>query len=170
MAAEATRGLSGVWGSSASDVFAVGSSGLILHYDGTSWTPMPLQSAGQPEDLRRVWGSSGTDVFAVGGSTLLHYDGTRWSPEILRKPVNGDGLRDVWGRSGSDVYVVVDGYAIGREGAIFHYNGVGWQEFASWTSRRLSRVWGTPGGDLLAVGPAGVDAGDGIGFILRWRP
>ncbi|MCJ7744191.1 MAG: hypothetical protein MUO99_06480, partial [Dehalococcoidales bacterium] len=32
-----TSGLFGVWGSSASDVFAVGGVGTILHYDGKSW-------------------------------------------------------------------------------------------------------------------------------------
>ena len=28
-----------VWGSSASDVHAVGAGGSILHYDGSTWTP-----------------------------------------------------------------------------------------------------------------------------------
>ena len=30
----------GVWGSSRQDVFAVGSGGIILHYNGVSWRPM----------------------------------------------------------------------------------------------------------------------------------
>ena len=29
-----------VWGSSPSDVFVVGDNSTILHYDGTSWSPM----------------------------------------------------------------------------------------------------------------------------------
>jgi hypothetical protein len=33
-----TEDLYGVWGSSASDVFAVGWNGTILHYDGSTWT------------------------------------------------------------------------------------------------------------------------------------
>ncbi len=32
--------LSGVWGSSSSDVFAVGAGNTILHYDGREWSPM----------------------------------------------------------------------------------------------------------------------------------
>ena len=33
--------LAAVWGSSASDVWAVGSGGTIIHYDGKTWTPTP---------------------------------------------------------------------------------------------------------------------------------
>jgi hypothetical protein len=65
--------LLGVWGSSGSDVFAVGGSGTILHYDGSSWSSM---SSGTSNHLGGVWGSSGSDVFAVGeGGTVLHYSG-----------------------------------------------------------------------------------------------
>jgi hypothetical protein len=32
--------LHGVWGSSGSDVFAVGWDGTIVHYDGSSWSSM----------------------------------------------------------------------------------------------------------------------------------
>jgi len=63
--------LYGVWGSSGNDVFAVGSDGNILHYDGSSWTPM---TSGTANALDGVWGSSGNDVFAVGsGGNILHY-------------------------------------------------------------------------------------------------
>jgi hypothetical protein len=65
--------LQGVWGSSGSDVFAVGSGGTILHYDGTGWSAM---SSGTNGLLGGVWGSSGSDVFAVGlHGTILHYGG-----------------------------------------------------------------------------------------------
>ena len=56
--------LSGVWGSSANDVIAVGQYGTILHYDGTRWSPMP--TSGTWQWLTSVWGSSANDVFAVG--------------------------------------------------------------------------------------------------------
>ena len=62
-----------MWGSSGSDVFAVGEDGTILHYDGSGWSAM---SSGTTNELYGVWGSSGSDVFAVGdGGTILHYDG-----------------------------------------------------------------------------------------------
>ena len=53
----------GVWGSSNSDVFAVGDGGTILHYDGSTWTTM---NSGTNYSLTGVWGSTSSDVFAVG--------------------------------------------------------------------------------------------------------
>ena len=65
--------LRGVWCYSASDVFAVGWDGTILHYDGSSWN---LMNSGTDSILEGVWGSSSSDVFAVGnGGTILHYAG-----------------------------------------------------------------------------------------------
>jgi hypothetical protein len=40
MASGTTNFLRGVWGSSSSDIFAVGWVETILHYDGHKWIPM----------------------------------------------------------------------------------------------------------------------------------
>src|SRR5690242_14196981 len=59
----------GIWGTSASDVWAVGLSegftdlGLISHYNGTSWSTLRTDVS---EVLTDVWGSSPSDVWAVG--------------------------------------------------------------------------------------------------------
>ena len=37
--------LYGVWGSGPKDVFAVGSNGTILHYDGRAWKPLTSGTA-----------------------------------------------------------------------------------------------------------------------------
>jgi hypothetical protein len=72
-----TNDLYGVWGSSGTDVFAVGSVGMLLHYDGNDWTPM---NSGTTENLFGIWGSSSSDVFAVGSNgTILHHDGVSGS-------------------------------------------------------------------------------------------
>jgi hypothetical protein len=56
-----------VWGTSASDVYAVGA-GTLLHFDGGSWT----ESLAATQRLGGVWGSSPTEVFAAGsGGTVL---------------------------------------------------------------------------------------------------
>jgi hypothetical protein len=61
--------LDDIWGSSPSDVFAVGDRGTILHFDGTAWSVVTPTT----NELLGVWGSSPADVFAVGfGGTILH--------------------------------------------------------------------------------------------------
>ena len=106
MASDTDACLSGVWGASPSDVFAVGETakytGTVLHYDGTSWTTM----ASTPELLIGVWGASPSDVFAVGviqdgnasGPEIAHYDGTFWT-EMTSPNYH---LYAVWGTSPAD--------------------------------------------------------------------
>ena len=54
--------LSDIWGTSPSDVFAVGDRGLILHYDGTMWTGSHHGAA----ELLAVAGLNAGDVYTVG--------------------------------------------------------------------------------------------------------
>jgi hypothetical protein len=105
--------LYGVWGSSGSDVFAVGYGGTILHYDGATWSPM---NSGTSSSLYGVWGDSGKDAFVVGyPGTILHYDGATWS---AMSSGTSHWLNGVWGSSGHDVF------AVGEGGTILHYSGV----------------------------------------------
>src|SRR5438034_1171071 len=136
-----TQVLYGVWGSGRKDVFAVGTGGTILHYDGTSWT---VQPSGTPQVLYGVWGSRGTDVFAVGdGGTILHYNGTSWTvqPSGTSAYLNG-----VWGTGGTDVF------AVGEGGTILHYDGTSWTVQPNGMPQVLYGVWGSGGTDVFAVG------------------
>lgn len=49
--------LYGVWGSSGNDVFALGHSGTIRHYDGTGWTDM---TSGTTNSFKGIWAVPGT--------------------------------------------------------------------------------------------------------------
>jgi hypothetical protein len=70
--------LFGTWGSSPSDMWAVGNHGTVLHFDGSVVTTSLRTLA----DFRDVWGTGPADVWVVGtGGTVVHYDGTG-SPEI----------------------------------------------------------------------------------------
>jgi photosystem II stability/assembly factor-like uncharacterized protein len=140
-----TQTLYGVWGSSPSDIFAVGEGGTILHYDGTRWWP---QISSTFETLYAVGGTSATDVYAVGArGTIVHYDGSMWQ---TARPYLGPeyDLRAVWAASPADVFVV------GDYGTILHYDGVGWSPQPSYTNRDLEAVWGRSGKEVYAVGGA----------------
>ena len=114
--------LKGVWGSSSSDVFAVGSmvgyyrTDTIIHYDGANWTPM--LDSNTAWRLYDVWGSSSSDVYAVGDDgTILHYDGSTWSEMESGTSKN---LHGIWGSSDSNVFAVGGNEEL-TEGIILHY-------------------------------------------------
>jgi hypothetical protein len=52
-----------VWAASASSVWAVGQSGTIVTYNGSTWTP---SISGCRSFLYGVWGTTATDLWAVG--------------------------------------------------------------------------------------------------------
>jgi len=101
--------LRGVWGTSATDVFAVGDKGTIIHYDGTKWS---LMDSGLTDsdyvdyvELNDVFGFSSNDVYVVGENfdpLILHYDGLFWSslPWALNAPnvsLFPYAFRHIWG-------------------------------------------------------------------------
>ncbi|RPJ61789.1 MAG: hypothetical protein EHM23_05675 [Acidobacteria bacterium] len=136
--------LNEIWGSSNSNVLAVGYDGTILQYNGVSWTPM---ASGTDDDLDGIWGSSPTDVFAVGqGGTILHYDGAAWTS---MNSGTDDWLEGAWGSSSSNVF------AVGWNGQIVHYNGATWQSMPSGTAEDLAAVWGSSANNVFAVGESG---------------
>ena len=141
--------LNAVWGSSATDVFAVGNKGTILHYDGKAWA---LKDSGVTDNLYAVWGTSASDVFAVGGDihgVILHYDGTAWS--IMEDRSDISEPRSIWGSSSDDIYVVGGGVL---EDFILHYDGKSWQRLypAQLIRLRLYDVWGSSASDVFVVG------------------
>ena len=133
-----------VWGTSSSDVFAVGYDGTIVHYDGETWSPM---TSGTTARLYGVWGTSSTDVYVVGhDGTILHYDGEMWNSMTSG---TSSGLLAVWGTSSSEVY------AVGANGTVLHFDGEIWSPMTSGTAAPLHGVWGTSSGDIFAVGTLG---------------
>jgi hypothetical protein len=115
--------LRGVWGSSATDVWAVGDNGTIRRFTGvpaagSEWTIIasPSQAA-----LQAVWGSGPNDVWAVGTSgTILHWDGATWNTSVAAYPVNRKrpDLYAVWGSGPDDVWIVGDGITLHHTGGV----------------------------------------------------
>jgi len=117
MNSNTTNNLRDVWGNSSTDVFAVGLSGTIIHYNGSTWSVMTSPTT---NDLWGVWGSNASDVFAVGdGGTILNFNGSEW---VQMNSNSSESLRGIWGASGQDVF------AVGSEFLILHYDGSAWIE------------------------------------------
>lgn len=136
--------LTGVWGFSAWDIFAVGFGGTVVRYDGSTWNTM-ANPGGQYQD---VWGSSADDVFAVGdGGRIVHYDGSSWTTMTSGTTAN---LYGVWGAAPNDVFVV------GGGGEINHYDGSSWTPMATPVISQVNAIWGVSSTDVFAVGENGV--------------
>lgn len=136
--------LHGIWGSSASSVWAVGDNGAIVHWDGLAWSEPSRPTSSH---LHGVWGSSANDVWAVGtAGTILHWDGGAWSS--VPSGTTSD-LTAVWGSSAVDVW------AVGSGGTIVHWNGARWTTDFAGPAVTLRAVWGSSAGDVWAVGDGG---------------
>ncbi|MGL5830419.1 MAG: hypothetical protein ACRC0L_12750, partial [Angustibacter sp.] len=103
--APARNYLRGIDGTSASDVWAVGSTATsvgnlrsvpyAMHYDGTTWTSVnvPDPSGGAGASISAVTALSPSNVWAVGTSyplearpAVYHFDGTSWTAKRLPVP------------------------------------------------------------------------------------
>ncbi|MBM3908128.1 MAG: hypothetical protein FJ363_08645 [Gemmatimonadetes bacterium] len=149
-------GMYGIWGSSASNIFAVGSGGKIVRFNGTSWSPM---SSPTSRLLVRLSGSSASNVWAVGDSVVIRYDGTQWSDVNLggdpgfmrsRSPSTGAPLLfqiGIWARGPKEVYLGSD------YGMIARWDGQEWREMLRWVplGRRVIAITGPPGGCAIAL-------------------
>ena len=71
-----------VWGSSASDVYTVGSLGFVMHstgHDDWATSQLPVH-----EEATGIWGSSATDIFALNvNGTLFHLQSGTWTALTL---------------------------------------------------------------------------------------
>jgi photosystem II stability/assembly factor-like uncharacterized protein/long-subunit fatty acid transport protein len=135
----------GLWGSSEEKLYAVGSSGAIWRFNGTSWTAM---ESGTDQRLRSVWGTTdGENVYAVGYSgTILHFNGASWSALDSGTTEN---LFGIWGSEANELFVV------GSKGTVLRNDGRLWSSMASGTTQDLTAVWGTAPDQVFAVGNGG---------------
>lgn len=71
--------LTAVWGASNEDIWAVGSGGTVVRWDGAAWN---VAKSATLNTLLGVWGSGPKDVWAVGsGAAIVHStDGTSFAP------------------------------------------------------------------------------------------
>jgi hypothetical protein len=155
--------LGSIWGSSASDVYAVGAclgGFVMLHYDGGRWSSPPLGWCTHfvsVSTYTSIWGSSASDVFVVGNGAfpspetwIDHYDGQVWSRVYDCYSCN-PVVRAGWSRTAKDVFEV------GLGGGIWHYDGTQWNFEASGTGAELIAVWGAgTAAGAFAVGELGV--------------
>lgn len=114
----------GVWAAASDDVWAVTST-TSLHYDGQSWSlvPLPGRSTGEAYFGNTIWGSGPTDVW-IAGPPVYHFDGTSWSV-VAAAPECECNSWSVGGSGPNDVWLLESGEA----GQFAHYDGTVWTTY-----------------------------------------
>lgn len=153
--------LRALWGSSASDVWAVGDDATVLHFDGTHWSGELTPFSRTATSFTNVWGSGPSDVWFVGlnrtylpydnvmefreKGIILHWDGARYVSYETGVDMH---LNGVWGSGPNDVWAVGGNYG---HGVITHWDGNWWTTVPS-PDVHLDAVRGTSSTNVWAVG------------------
>ena len=144
--------LYGVWGTSATNVYAVGLTGQIIQYDGDGdddgvsdnrWdAPFPPVTASH---LYAIWGPNANNIYAVGAAgAVLNFDGTNWTNISALVPGGAD-IYGVWGTSSSDVFLT------DITGIVFHGVGPAWVIQWSLLGNAFRGIWGSASDDVFTV-------------------
>lgn len=171
-------------------VGGVGSSPLVLHYTGGTWTQVPTPSGFV---LRSVFMVDSSNGWAVGSAgTILRYSSGSWASVFSPTTMT---LRSVYMLGASDGWAVGDGgellryqaaggqwtkfpsptgaqlnsvslsdlshgWAVGAGGTILHYDGTLWVSVANFASANLNSVFQVNPQEAWAVGDSAT--------ILQW--
>ncbi|MEP6779736.1 MAG: Ig-like domain-containing protein, partial [Gemmatimonadaceae bacterium] len=104
-----------VHGAGASSVFAVGTGGKIVTFNGTTWQAVNSSTA---NDLNDVWVESPTSAFAVGNNgTAVRLTGTTWANT---QTSSSQRLTGIWA-SGSNIWI-----AVGSNGETLRFVNGAW--------------------------------------------
>jgi hypothetical protein len=162
--------LTGVSGSSASDVWAVGEEffnkasygALIEHYNGSAWSLVSSPTPTYNGYLSGVTSLSPSNAWAVGGMyndgpegpLVEHYNGTAWTISPTAS-VPGGILTAVTAVSASDLWAIGSAPNAGT-GIVMNYNGSSWTRTSvpapSGTDWELTGVTATSASNVWAVG------------------
>ena len=122
--------INAVFARTLSDVWLVGLDGIILHWNGTNFTPYDVTT----DNVYGVWAASSTFALAAAYDYpnqtmyLLRWDGNTWSRWMDAPVPGGDGI---WGTAENDFWVA------------------GWPGAAHWNGTKFT-VDATPSGDVIS--------------------
>ena len=149
------RGIFGIWGSSSTNVYAVGRQGVVLHCDGAKWSTQLLS----PPAALGAFGGDASRLF-VGGSiqaggldTLVVFTNSGSGWQLIGKQYLGDyyqspsfGTLDFYSPA-AGVY-----YSVGL--GVFRWQGIRWEKVLP-SEIFLNDVYGTGPNNIFVTGQFG---------------
>ena len=185
--------LSGVAATSATDAWAVGSTGsssspkaLIVHWNGTAWARVLSPALVGDTELHGVAATSASSAWAVGctgcftsspKTLILRWNGKVWAQVPSPSPGASRGLFSVAATSASNAWAVGDVVNSGSSatGLILHWNGKAWGRVpspvppAGQFGNGLAGVAATSAANAWAVGCTDGCPVGGTPVIERWN-
>lgn len=189
--------LDDVWGSSGSDLWAVGNGGTMLRFDGTAWRAV---DPGTDKNLSGVWGTAANNVWVVGDNYVKIHGGLFPRTPLgaptdqLWANVGGSSASDVWvvgsfgsndfnrfkglGWSGHDnpLFFSPDAvfaasptraWAVGFVDTALEWNGTSWTQFQLPLETNYD-VWGSSASDVWVAGREGVSHFNGSAWSVAY--
>lgn len=150
-----------VWGSSPTDIYAVG--GVthevenftnLYHYNGSRWSEMDIPEIPEDSNLYAVWGTGRDNVYIGGGKSsaanpeenpiIFHYDGQTWRVELVEPPndYQREFVLGLWGNENGDVWAAGGNGQTGPDAAahVHHYSPLTDTWTLEFTSNRSSAL------------------------------
>jgi hypothetical protein len=111
------RQLETVWAATPTEVWAAGDTGTVVHWNGSTFTPMLLPQSGGTQYA--LWGTSASDVWCVGSpASITHrWNGSAWVP------ITSLGS---YGSYGVVAYAPDNALAISAASSVLAWNGSAW--------------------------------------------
>jgi hypothetical protein len=142
-----TATLTSIGGSSANDVWVTGTGGVMLHFNGSTWS---LVTPVVGTNLFGVTSGSASSVAMVGSNgTLLNYSGSAFA----LSPQAGLPIYGVWATDTNNIYA-------SSVGTILHYNGSTWTSAYAGATDTFNAIAGASNNEIFTVG----SNGDASGF------
>jgi len=138
-----------MWGRSASDVWAVGNTAWVYHYDGAMWSYVNVgvsSTLAQFLDLHTVGGTDTGEVWALGeNGQFLHFDGQNWT---AGNTASGSDMLAMWIHNPDDIW------ACGQNGIVQRWTRAdGWKLQTARPSLQTDyrTMWGTSESNIWIV-------------------
>jgi hypothetical protein len=169
---------------SSSDAWAVGDSATVLHWNGTTWTPVTIPGLPVNAGLNAVDAVSASDVWAAGESfalgapvtaLIVHWDGTTWTPVPNPGP---SGPHLIVRLNHLNMDSAADGWAIGdvqdarngtSTGLVEHWNGTSWQQVTASPAFEFRGVASFSATNAWAVGNDRASSGKLTPAAFHWN-
>ena len=140
-----------IHGTDPDNIYASGSDGHLLHWNGNLWEELTFNTS---YTLESVFCYNENLVIAAGGNAVLVWDGSKWTDLSLEK---GYYLEKAWGDSIDNIFVCG---GVGIEGFAFHWDGISWSDILMPGMVHQYCLWKQGDGDLFSAGA--------VGQVLKW--